>query len=155
MTKFNPTLFLLAHLQSTSVRIGGLICVGGLITSIALALYLSTELATLEPLETPFADLDYFRSMRLIKNKPNDKYYLMISTREVRGVTLPCVAHINMRLSANWIFDANAHDPDDTISPNHMEKDAPQTGAYSYTTHDFLDSFAGTSSGYQPYEKYD
>lgn len=57
-TKVNPTPFLLAHVQTTSVRVGGPICVGGLITSIALVLYLSTILATLEPLETPFTDLD-------------------------------------------------------------------------------------------------
>lgn len=72
-TKVNPTPFLHAHFQSTSVRTGGPICVGGLITSIALALNLGTELATLEPLETLFADLDYCRSMRLIKNKPDGK----------------------------------------------------------------------------------
>ncbi|KAI5402897.1 hypothetical protein KIW84_050480 [Lathyrus oleraceus] len=81
-TKVNLTPFLLAHFQSTSVRTGCPICVGGLITSITLALNLSTELATLELLETPFADLDYYRSMRLIKNKPDGKYFLMISNRE-------------------------------------------------------------------------
>ncbi|KAI5429770.1 hypothetical protein KIW84_034385 [Lathyrus oleraceus] len=94
--KVNPIPFLLAHFQSTCVRTGGPICVGGLITTIALALNLGTELATLEPLETPFVDLDYCRSMRLIKNKPDDKYFLMISNREVRGVTLPHAARINV-----------------------------------------------------------
>ncbi|KAI5440521.1 hypothetical protein KIW84_010124 [Lathyrus oleraceus] len=78
-TKVNPTPFLLAYFQSTSVRIGDLICVGGLITSITLAFNLGTKLATLEPLETPFVDFDYCRSMRLIKNKPDDKYFMMIS----------------------------------------------------------------------------
>lgn len=95
-TKVNLTPFLLAHFQSTSVRNGGPIWVRGLITSIALALNIGTELAMLEPLETPFSDLDYCRSMRLIKIKPDGKYFLMISNREVMGVTLPCIAHINM-----------------------------------------------------------
>lgn len=74
-TKVNPTSFLLAHLQFTSVKIEGPICVGRMITSIALALNIGTELDTLEPLETHFSDLDYFRIMRLIKNKPEGKYF--------------------------------------------------------------------------------
>lgn len=78
-TKVDPTPFLLAHFQSTCVWTRGPICIGGLITSIALALNLGMKLATLEPLETPFADLDYFHRTRLIKNKPDDKYFLMIS----------------------------------------------------------------------------
>ncbi|KAI5387281.1 hypothetical protein KIW84_073426 [Lathyrus oleraceus] len=82
-TKVNPTSFLLGHFQSTSVRIGGPICVGELITSIALALNLGTELSMLEPLETPFANLDYYRSMCLIKNKPDSKYFLTISNQEL------------------------------------------------------------------------
>lgn len=95
-TKVNPTPFLLAHFQSTSVQNGGPIYVRGLITSIALTLNLGMELATLESLETLFVDLDYFCSMRLIKNKPDGKYFLMISNREVKGVTLPCAARIDV-----------------------------------------------------------
>lgn len=36
-----------------------------------------------------------------------------------------------------------------------MEKDAPHTGTQSHTTPTFPDSFAGTSSRYQPREEYD
>lgn len=103
----------------------------------------------LEPLETPFADLDQFRIMRLIKNKLDDKYFLMISNREVRGVTLPCVARINVCMSANWTFDLTAPEPD------HMEKDVPHTGTHAYIAPAFPDSFAGTSFGHQPREEYD
>ncbi|KAI5434898.1 hypothetical protein KIW84_021646 [Lathyrus oleraceus] len=99
--KVNLTSFLLAHFQFTCVQTGGPICVGELITSIALTLNLGTKLGMLELLETPFADLDYCRSMRLIKNKPDSKYSLIISNREVRGVSLPCAARINVRMSAN------------------------------------------------------
>lgn len=73
----------------------------------------------------------------------------MISNQEVRGVTLPCASHINMRISVNWTFDITAPEP------NHMEKDAPQDGTHAHTTHVFPDSFAGTSSEYQPREEYD
>ncbi|KAI5414605.1 hypothetical protein KIW84_040187 [Lathyrus oleraceus] len=148
-TKVNPTPFLLTHFQSTCVRTGGLIYVGGLITSITLALNLGMELATLEPLEIPFANLDYCRSMRLIKNKPDSKYSLMISNREVMGVNLPCVVRINMHMSAKWTFDLDAPEPD------HMEQDAPHTGTQAHIAPVFLDSFAGTSSGHQPREEYD
>ncbi|KAI5420407.1 hypothetical protein KIW84_044266 [Lathyrus oleraceus] len=146
-TKVNPTPFLLAHFQSAGVRTGGPTCVRGTITSITLALNLGTELATLESLETPFADLDYYYSMRLIKNKPDDKYFLMISNREVRGVTLPCAARIDVRMSANWTFDLNAPEPD------HMEQYAPHPGTHAHTTPAFPDSVVGISSGYQSREE--
>ncbi|KAI5418641.1 hypothetical protein KIW84_043029 [Lathyrus oleraceus] len=145
----NPTPFLLTHFQSTCVRTRGPICVGGLITSIALALNLDTELVMLDQLETLFADLDYFCSMRLIKNKHDDKYFLMISNREVRGVTLPCDARINVGMSTNWNFDINAPEPD------HMEQDAPHTGTQAHIAPAFPDSFVDTSSGHQPCKEYD
>lgn len=66
--KVNPTSFLLAHLSSISGRIRGPIYVGGLITSISIALDLHYELATIENLFTFFPDLDYCHNMRLIKN---------------------------------------------------------------------------------------
>ncbi|KAI5401002.1 hypothetical protein KIW84_065730 [Lathyrus oleraceus] len=112
-------------------------------------------LVHLQSISVRIGDLDNYRSMHLIKNKPDDKYYLMISNREVRGVNLPCAACINMRLRANWVLDANAPDPDDTIRSDYREQDAPQTGTHAYSTHAFLDFFAGTSSGYQPHEEYD
>ena len=79
-TKVIPTPFLLAHLRYASFRVGGPICVRGMITSIALALNLNVKLATLESLETPLADLDYCHNMRLIKKKLDDKYFLMVGT---------------------------------------------------------------------------
>lgn len=79
----------------------------------------------------------------------------MISNIEVKGVTLPCATHTNLRLSANWIFDANASDPNDTIRADRMEQDAPLTVTHAYTTHALPDSFAGTSSGYQLRKEYE
>ncbi|KAI5440122.1 hypothetical protein KIW84_025465 [Lathyrus oleraceus] len=145
----NPTLFLLAPFRSTCARTGCPICVRGLIISIDLALNLGTELAKLESLETLFADLDYCRSMRLMKNKPDDKYFLIISNLEVMRVTLPCVARINVRMSANWTFDITAPEPDN------MDQDAPYIGTHAHTAPAFPDSFPGTSFGHQPHEEYD
>lgn len=59
--------------------------------------------------------------MRLIKNEPEGKYYLMISNKEVKGFTLTCVARLNVKLSANWNFDANTPDPDDNVRPDRNE----------------------------------
>ncbi|KAI5406548.1 hypothetical protein KIW84_053039 [Lathyrus oleraceus] len=36
-----------------------------------------------------------------------------------------------------------------------MEQDAPHTRTHAHTTHAFSNSFASTSSGYQPHEEYD
>lgn len=52
-------------------------------------------------------------------------------------------------MSDNWTFDIT------TPEPGYMEPDTPQTGTRAYTTHDFPDFFASTSSGYQPHEEYD
>ncbi|KAI5413818.1 hypothetical protein KIW84_058096 [Lathyrus oleraceus] len=87
--------------------------------------------------------------MHLIKNKPEDKYFLMISNQEVRRVTLPCATCINVRMSANWTFDLNTPEPD------HMEQDVSHIGTQAHTAPSFPDSFTGTSSGHQSCEKYD
>ena len=138
-------MFLLANLQSASGRVGGPICVGRLITSIDLALNLCIKLVAREPLEMPFVDLNYCHSMCLIKNKPDDKYFLVVSNREVRSVTLPSIEHTNVRVRANWLYDVNAPAPDANIRTVHMERDAPETSTYAHTAHDFTDSFVGTS----------
>lgn len=72
----------------------------------------------------------------------------------MKGVTLPCVARIDLRMSANWTFDLNAPKHDNEDEPDHMEQDAPHIDTHTHTTHIFPDSFTGTSSGYQSREEY-
>ena len=67
----------------------------------------------------------------------------------MKGVTLPYIARIDVRMSPNWTFHLNAPES------GHMEQDAPQTGTHAHTTHVFPDSFAGTSSRYKSQEEYD
>ncbi|KAI5446034.1 hypothetical protein KIW84_014034 [Lathyrus oleraceus] len=152
---------MLAHLQSVSVRGSSPICIGGLITSITRALNLNDELATLAPLDTPFLDLDACRSTRLINNKQDGRYHLMVGNRAVNSIILPNSACTNMQDRNNWSYNLNALEPghniniqgnegnstDDDI--NDMEHDAPAPPTHPHTTHGTTDTFAGTSSEHQ------
>lgn len=60
-----------------------------MITSIARAIGLDAELATLDPLLIPSLDILAFLHMRLIKNRRDGKYSLMISNKDVTSVILP------------------------------------------------------------------
>lgn len=78
-----------------------------MITSIAHAIGLDAELATLDPLPTPSLDIVAFHHMRLIKNMRDAKYSLMISNKEVPSVVLPCLDRTNMQNRENWIYNLN------------------------------------------------
>lgn len=58
-------------------------------------------------------------------------------------------------MSANWIFDLNAPEPDNEDEPDHTEQNAHYTDTLMHITHVFPDSFTGTSFGYQSREEYD
>lgn len=96
-TRVNLNPFMLAQLQSISVRGSGPICTGGIITSIARALNLNDELGTLTPPDTPFLDLDVHHSIRLIKNKRDGSYHLMVGNHDVNSIILPNTACTNMQ----------------------------------------------------------
>lgn len=85
----------------------GPISFGGLITSIARALGLDVELASLEPLPSCFLDIHACRYMRLIRAKLDGIYLLMFHNIVINGVVLPCPNRTNVRNNANWIYDLN------------------------------------------------
>lgn len=64
--KINFIPFMLAHM-CVVLKKGGTISFGGLITSIARALYLHTKLATLEPLPHCIINLNFLKDMRLCR----------------------------------------------------------------------------------------
>lgn len=140
------------------------ICIGALITSITRALNLNDELATLEPLNTPFLDLDACRSMRLIKNRQDGRYHLMVGNRAVNSIILPNSACTNVQDRNNWSYNLNALEPGHNIkiqgnegnSTNddidEMEHDAPEPPIDPHTTHDITKKFTCTFSRYQSHD---
>ena len=87
---------MLAHMQFVCTKERGPIYIGGLITSIVCALNLNEELATLQPIQTPFLYMDSFQSMCMIKNRSVGNYYLMVQNLKIKGVILPCLAHTDV-----------------------------------------------------------
>ncbi|KAI5425223.1 hypothetical protein KIW84_031141 [Lathyrus oleraceus] len=68
-SRVNPTPFMLVLMQFVAHRTTCVICIGGLVTSLALAMNLYAELATLVPFSTPFLDKDACHNMRMISNR--------------------------------------------------------------------------------------
>lgn len=87
---------MLAHMQAVGTAKKGPIFIGGVITSIARAIALYVELATLDPLPTPSLDILEFCHMQLIKNRRDGKYSLMLGNKEVPSVILPFLNHTNV-----------------------------------------------------------
>lgn len=160
-TLFNPTPFMITHLQSVSVRGSGPICIGGLITSIARALNLNNKLATSAPLDTPFLDLDACCSMRLIKNRQDGRYHLMVGNHTINSIILPNSACTNVRDRNNWFYNLNALELSHNINiqgnegnsiDDDIEHDAPEPPTHLHTTHDTINIFESTSSRHQSHD---
>ena len=105
-TKINPVPFMIAHM-SFILKKGGLISFGGLVTSIARALGLDTELATLEPLPPCIINLNFLKAMRLCKVGKEGGFHLMINGTALPSV-IPCTPYTNVRFKHNWTYDLSA-----------------------------------------------
>lgn len=172
-TRVNSYPFLLAHMQAVRTAKKGHIIFGGLITSIARALNLHAELATLDPLPMFSLDIDVCLHMRLMKNKSDERFSLVIANMVVPSIILPCMNRTDVRVRANWTYNLNLGvevgqvpmdihenvaadgDIDDEFdqrergspvhqSPPHHSPHIP--ASHAPTTH-FSDHFPGTSFG--------
>lgn len=155
---------MLVHMQLICVRGATHLCIGGLVTSIARALGLGNELATLQPLPTPSLDIDSCRSQRLIKARRDDIYSLMVGNCEIRSIILPCHTRTYVRNRNNWLYDLTAPELGH-LAPNDIQVQDSQGGqtnaefdekeqdsttfsdptTCAYTAPDPSNTFAGTS----------
>lgn len=114
-TRVNTTPFMLACMHLICARGVTPFDIGGLVTSRARALGVSTELKTLQPLPTPSLDIDSCRAQRLIKARRDDIYSLMVGNREIRSIILPCHTRTNVRNKSNWLYDLTSPEPDHLV----------------------------------------
>lgn len=95
---------MIAHMCAV-IKKKGIISFGGMITTIAWALELDTELATLEPLPHRIINLKFLRDMRLCKVSKEGAYHLMVHYMDIPSVVLPCSRCTDVHLERNWTFD--------------------------------------------------
>ena len=108
---------MLAHM-SAILKKGGTISFGGLITSIARALNLHAELATLEPLPHRTINLKFLKDMKLCKVRREGSFYLMIHGAVVPSVFLPYSQRTDVRHARNWTYDLDAPPFTGPLPPN-------------------------------------
>lgn len=146
---------------------GGTISFGGLITFIARALHLDTELATLGPLPHRIVNLNFLKDMRLCMVRKEGGFNLMVHSVAIPCIFLPCSRRTNGHLERNWIYDLQAPPFTGPLPPNLPFEEGDGTddeyerrdqslvstmpshhASPAHTTPSFTHPSAGTSSGF-------
>lgn len=134
LTWVNSSLFMLVHMQVVHTTNKGPIYFRGVITSIAHALGLEMDISKLDPLPIPSLDIDACCHIRLIKNKRDERYSLMIGNREVPSIILPFPNCTDVKIRVDWIYNLNV----DTKAKS-VPIDIPENVAANGATDDEFD----------------
>ncbi|KAK2383895.1 hypothetical protein QL285_071305 [Trifolium repens] len=149
--KINSLPFMFSHMQSViSSNRGAAITFGGLITTIAKAIGVGDhQFANLEQIPPRFIDLDMVKSMKLVKQRSDGNFFLMINNQVFSDIILPNPSRTDVR-NINWnlCYVYNPH-PDELEAPTTVPNVAAGRGTNvvqpAHTTH-FSNTFAGSSS---------
>ncbi|KAI5439867.1 hypothetical protein KIW84_025284 [Lathyrus oleraceus] len=115
--RINSVPFMLAHMTLTLNKAGS-ISFGGLITSIARALNLNNEMATLDPLPPRTINLKFLRDMKLCHLRREEGYMLMVHGVAIPSVVLPCTRRTDVRDERNWTYALDAPPVLGPLPPN-------------------------------------
>lgn len=115
--RINSVSFMIAHMIVV-LRHTGTIAFGGLVTSIAIALHLEAEIATLAPLPSRIINLKFLKDMKLCKVRRAGGFELMVRGVAIPLVVLPCTRHTNVRIMRNWTYDLDAPPFTGPLPPN-------------------------------------
>ena len=108
---------MLAHM-TVVLKKTGTIAFGSLITSIARALNLDTEIATLTPLPPCIINLKFLKDIKLSKVKREGGFDLMVHGLAIPSYVLAYTRPTDVREERNWTYDLNAPPLTGPMPPN-------------------------------------
>ncbi|KAI5399612.1 hypothetical protein KIW84_064802 [Lathyrus oleraceus] len=124
--RINSVPFMIAHMDLTLNKVGPIIF-GGLITSIARALNLNNDIATLVPLAPRTINLKFMRDMKLCRVRREGGYVLMIHGIAILFVALPCTRRTDIHNERNWTYVLDAPPILDPLPPNVPDEERHDT----------------------------
>lgn len=105
------------HIETLFTRGNQPFVIGGLVTSIALGLNLGDRIENMQLLPPLFMDIDNCRSTRLIKNRRDGKFYLMVKNRKVPSVVLPNIRLTNVRILSTHLYNLDSPEQSEAVTP--------------------------------------
>ena len=164
--RINSVPFMISHMIAV-LRHTGTIAFGGLVTSIARALHLDAEIATLAPLPPRTINLKFLKDMKLCKVRRAGGFELMVRGVAIPSVVLPCTRRTDVRIARNWTYDLDAPPFTGPLPPNvplgdghetdeeyeqrdepHAPPVSPHHASPAHTAPSTSNTFAGTAPGF-------
>jgi hypothetical protein len=143
--KINHVPFMFAHMRTIANVKRGAITLGGLITTLTCIIGLEDRIQNLESLPPEFIDLDMAKSMHLVKERYDDRFYLMINNQVFPSIILPDPNKMDICNHANLCYE------DPTVpsqAPTHIRGNVAAGGGTTFVppAQIFSNHFAGSSS---------